>query len=96
MTVSFADRVTVASDVLFRLVSDEAVLVNLNTETYLGLNPVGARMWNVLTDASSIQAAYDLLLQEYDVEPSQLRRDLEEFVAQLLEHQLMETGPQAA
>ena len=96
MTVSFADRVTVASDVLFRLVSDEAVLVNLNTETYLGLNPVGARMWNVLTDASSIQAAYDLLLQEYDVEPSQLRRDLEEFVAQLLEHQLMETCPQAA
>jgi hypothetical protein len=62
--VSFSERLTVAPDVLFRLVGDEGVLLNLNTTLYLGLNPVGTRMWNALTSSSSIQAAYDTLLAE--------------------------------
>ena len=91
MAISFTERVKVSPDVLFRVVGDEGVLVNLKTERYLGLNPVGTRMWNVLSSASSIQAAYDELLQEYEVEPTQLRADLQEFIDQLLSQQLIET-----
>ena len=91
MAVSFSESVRVAPDVLFRIIGDEAVLVNLNTEMYLGLNPVGTRMWNALSGAASIQAAYDELLREYEVEPAQLRADLEEFIDQLRNHQLIET-----
>jgi hypothetical protein len=96
MFVSFSERVRVAPDVLFRLLGDEAVLVNLNTGRYLGLNPVGARMWDVLATASSIQAACDDLLQEYEVEPAQLCADLGEFIDQLLDQKLIETGPLTA
>lgn len=92
MAISFSDRVRVAPDVLFRLVSDEAVLVNLKTEVYLGLNAVGSRMWTILGAASSIEAAYGTLLQEYDVDPAQLRSDIEEFVEQLAGQQLIETA----
>ena len=91
--VSFSERLTVAPDVLFRLVGDEGVLLNLNTTMYLGLNPVGTRMWNALTSASSIQAAYDTLLAEYEVEPAQLRADLEEFIQRLLGQKLIVAGP---
>jgi hypothetical protein len=91
MAVSFTERVKVAPDVLFRLVGEEGVLVNLKTERYLGLNPVGTRMWNVLSSAASIQAAYDELLQEYEVEPTQLRTDLQEFIDQLFSQNLIET-----
>jgi hypothetical protein len=93
MAVSFSDRVRVAPDVLFRLAGEEAVLLNLNTERYLGLNLMGTRMWNVLSSAGSIQAAYDELLREYEVEPAQLRADLEEFIDQLLGQKLIEAGP---
>ena len=93
MAVSFSERVRVAPDVMFRLVGGEGVLLNLNTERYLGLNPVGTRMWNVLSSASSIQAAYDELLQEYEVDPAQLRADLEEFIDELLGQKLIEAGP---
>ena len=93
MAVSFTERVRVAPDVLFRVVGEEGVLLNLNTVLYLGLNTVGTRMWNVLSSASSIQAAYDELLQEYEVEPAQLRADLEEFIEQLLGQKLIEAGP---
>jgi len=78
---------------LFRLVGEEGVLLNLTTGMYLGLNLVGTRMWKVLGSTSSIQAAYDELLQEYEVEPSQLRGDLEEFIDQLLDQKLIEADP---
>jgi hypothetical protein len=96
MSICFSDRVKVAPDVLFRMVSDEAILVNLNTEVYLGLNAVGARMWDVLNSASSIEAAYATLLEEFEVEPQQLRADLEELLGQLLGQKLIEVAPAAA
>lgn len=91
MSVSFQHRITIAPDVLFRLVGDEGVLLNLKTELYLGLDPVGARMWTVLNDAPSIQAAYDSLLREYDVEPERLQQDLHELLDRLLEQGLIDT-----
>ena len=92
MTVAFAARMRVAPDVMFRLVGEEGVLVNLATERYLGLNAVGARMWQVLSNAHSIQAAYAQLLSEYDVDAATLRADIEEFVEQLLAQALIHVG----
>jgi len=92
MPISFSACVRVAPDVMFRLVGDEGVLVNLNTERYLGLNAVGTRMWTALAGASSVQEAYDRLLEEYDVEPARLRADLDEFIDRLLGQQLIETA----
>jgi hypothetical protein len=34
----------------------------------LSLDPVGTEMWVVLTNTSSIEAAYNSLLQEFDVD----------------------------
>jgi hypothetical protein len=90
MPVSFTQHVTVSPDVLFRVVGDEAVLLNLKTELYLGLDPVGTRMWDVLKESSSIQAAYDALLAEYEVTPDTLKNDLDEFVGKLVEQGLIE------
>jgi len=90
MTYSFSSRATVAPDVLFRVVGNEAVLLNLKTELYLGLDPVGTEMWVVLTNTSSIQAAYDSLLQEFDVAPERLRQDLNDFIEKLLDQGLIE------
>lgn len=89
MITSFATRIAVAPDVMFRTVGDESVLLHLKTETYLGLDPVGTRMWTVLTEAESIESAYEMLLKEYEVDGQQLRRDLEDFVVKLLEHDLV-------
>ena len=89
MATSFAKRIAVAPDVMFRIVGDESVLLHLKSETYLGLDPIGTRMWTVLTGSESIQSAYEILLGEYDVDGQQLRRDLEDFVGKLFEHDLV-------
>jgi hypothetical protein len=82
--------VAVAPDVMFRTISDESVLLHLKSEVYLGLDAVGTRMWILLTEAPSIQDAYDVLKKEYEVEAEDLRQDLEEFLAKLQENELIE------
>jgi hypothetical protein len=75
---------------LFRELRGEAVLLNLGSESYFGLDAVGTRMWMVLTAAASIQAAYEALLDEYDVEAEKLREDLDGLIGKLVEHGLVE------
>ena len=75
---------------MVRQVGDEAVLLNLKTEQYLGLDDVSSRIWQVLTAGGTVQAAYDTLLAEFDVDSERLRTDLEEFVEELLQFGLVE------
>jgi hypothetical protein len=93
VALSFSARVRVAPDVLFRVVGDEGVLVNLNTGLYMGLNAVGTRMWSALNGARSIQAACDELLREYEVDPGRLRADVEEFIDELIGQKVVEIAP---
>jgi hypothetical protein len=88
--ISFSSKVVVPDTVLFRELDGEAVLLNLNTESYLGLDEVGTRMWTVLTTHASIQGAYEALLTEYDVAAETLRNDVEALLGQMLEHGLVE------
>jgi hypothetical protein len=87
--IPFSSRVAVPETVLFREFDGESVILNLDTESYLGLDAVGTRMWGLLTNQPSIQAAYDILLSEYDVTPETLRGDLERLLGQMLEHRLI-------
>ena len=91
MASSFTDRVAAAPNVMFRAIADESVLLDLDHEVYLGLDPVGTRIWVALTTSSSIQEAYDQLLNEYEVEPDQLKTDLDAFIQTLLENHLIRT-----
>jgi hypothetical protein len=83
-------RVTVPTHVMVREIQGESVLLNLNSERYFGLDAVGTRMWATLTTSASVQAAYEVLLGEYDVEAEQLRNNLQELIAKLVENGLLE------
>jgi Coenzyme PQQ synthesis protein D (PqqD) len=91
MELSSTTKVAVAPDVLINVVDGEGVLLNLKSESYFGLDEVGMRMWQVLTEKDSVKAAYETLLAEYDVEPDKLQKDLEELIDQLVEHGLVAT-----
>lgn len=90
MTIPFETKIVIPEDTLINMVDGEAVILSLKSERYFGLNKVGARMWTVLTTSASIQAAYDALLAEYNVEAERLRRDLNELLEKLLERGLIE------
>jgi coenzyme PQQ synthesis protein D (PqqD) len=85
-------RATTPEGVLVRELEGESVLLNLHSESYFGLDAVGTRMWAALTESPSIAAAYEKLLEEYEVEPGNLRADLRAFIERLLEAGLIEVS----
>jgi len=87
--IPFTAHVAVPDGVLLRDLQGESVVLNLRTEKYFGLDEVGTRVWALLTDADSIQSAYDRLVVEYDVDPGQLRVDIERLIGELVEHGLL-------
>lgn len=89
---SFAMRASVPEQVLMRDLSGEAVLLNLDTECYFGLDATGTRMWTAFTSSESIQAAHQELLAEFDVDTELLRRDMQELLDKLLDQGLVEIG----
>jgi len=90
MVLSFDQRVVVRAGVLVRPIQDEAVILDMDSERYLGLSPVAARMWELLVGAPTIEAAFESLLAEYEVEAERLREELGSFVAQLVDQRLIE------
>ena len=59
---------------MIRKLAAKSVILDLKTERYSGLDEVGTRMWQVLMDSASIQAAYEKLLEEYEVTATHLKR----------------------
>jgi Coenzyme PQQ synthesis protein D (PqqD) len=91
--LTFKDRATAPKHVLVRLLDEESVLLNLETERYFGLDETGTRMWQLVTTSSNLDAAYQELLAEYNVQPELLREDLTELVGRLAEHGLLQILP---
>ena len=79
----FRGRVARHDKVLVRELGGEAVLLNLESESYFGLDEVGARMYAALTASDSIESACRALFDEFDVEEAELRTDLAAFVQEL-------------
>ena len=89
MAISSSDRVRVPDDVLISNLQEESVILNLDSERYYGLDDVGTRFLSVLNTADSIEAAYEVLRDEYDVDAQNLRQDLLELVEDLVEQGIL-------
>ena len=92
MQISFSDRVQVPEGVLISRLQDEAVILNLDSERYFGLDNVGTRILTVLTNSDSIEAAYESLLAEYDVDRTVLRQDLLALIESLQQQGLVQVS----
>jgi hypothetical protein len=91
--LTLSDRAAAPAHVLVRVLDQESVLLNLETEQYFGLDETGTRMWQLVTTSPNIDAAYEALLAEYDVQPEMLRDNLTELLGHLVEHGLLQVLP---
>lgn len=81
----------VPNDVVFRDLAGEAVMLNLTTGVYFGLDTVATRMWHLIAECGSTETVLEVLLTEYEVEEARLRHDLDNLIRQLLEKGLITT-----
>lgn len=79
-----SQRVILSSNTLFQEIGGEGVILDLTSSTYFGLDEVGVRLWQLLQADPSLQAAFDALLAEYEVEPAQLEQDVAQLIGQIV------------
>ena len=92
-TLNTDQKVVLAESTLMQQLDYDSVLLDLETEQYFGLDEVGTRMMQVMLEAPNLRAAYDLLLEEYEVAPARLEADMERFLGELLENGLVKVVP---
>ena len=81
--VTLDDRVEFSEDVIAQQVGEEMVLLDLEAGVYYGLDPVGRRIWELLTEHRRLRVVFETMVEEYDVTPEVLQQDLLQLVQEL-------------
>lgn len=82
-------NVIIPPQVMARQVGEETVILDLASGTYFGLDPVGARIWQLLADGKTLAEVCETMLDEYEVSREDIERDVLKLVDELLAHQLI-------
>jgi hypothetical protein len=88
--------IQLSPEVLFKHLGDEAVLLDLESGQYFGLNEVGSRIWQLIPAHGYLGTIRDHLVKEYDVQADRAWHDLETLVAELMRRGLIATVPERA
>jgi len=83
MKFQTTDRFKISNEVLSQEVNGETVLLDLEGESYFGLNEVGTRIWQLLQSEQTVAEALDTLSDEYDVSREQLESDVSDLLGKL-------------
>lgn len=89
--ISLEDSFAISKDAVFRDLDGEAVILDMGSGKYFGLNSVGARIWQLLEQHGALRSVHDDLCREYDAAPEVLQRDLLKLLTELEQAGLVET-----
>jgi len=84
------DTMTTPAEVMTRTVGEEVVILDLASGTYFGLDPVGARVWELMTDGLTLGEICTQMLEEYEVSRDDLERDVLSLATELRDQHLIE------
>ena len=81
--------------IVTRLIAGEMLLVPIGNkpddfQTIYALNPVGQYIWQQLDGERSLTEIQDGIVAEFDVDKGQAKTDLQEFISQLVDADMIE------
>ena len=67
----------VSQKVLSSKIDEEVILMSFEADSYFGIDPVGSRVWELLSkQPASIQELVQILVEEYEVDEETCRKDV--------------------
>ncbi len=79
-----------AKHVSFTAVDDEAVILDLNSGAYYGLNHIGAQLVEQLKQGRSSEQASKRIAEQYQIPNATVESDIQDLLSQLIEQALIE------
>ncbi len=87
--MNLTDKITISPQAIARQLDDEIVILHLGSGTYFGLDPVGARIWQLMGVGKTLVEICEVMLEEYDVSREDLERDTMKLDQDLLARDLV-------
>ena len=81
--------VVVADEVVSCDLDGEAAILDIKDGIYYGLDPVGAKIWNLIQKPIVLEEIIKIILNEYDVDKDQCTNDIFELIEELLDNRLV-------
>jgi hypothetical protein len=83
----FDDKTCVvrSSAVIARGLRDQTLLMDMESERYLSLDPIASQIWGMLDGSTSIAHITATIVDEYDAPASTVRADVDALLADLLD-----------
>lgn len=90
LKLTLSSQVQVAPEVVSCDLAGEAAILDMKDGVYYGLDPAGAKIWNLIQKPIILEEVRDKILKEYDVTEEECQADLLELIGQLVENGLVE------
>jgi len=90
VTLANESRVVVSKEQVACDLEGETAILNLKNSVYYGLDPIGARVWQLIQEPTTLAQIRDVLKGEYDVEAARLEADIRDLLQQLADQGLVE------
>ena len=74
----------------WRRVDGEVIAVDLDASTYLSANESAAPLWEALAEGTTRDDLVDRLVGAYGIDRDLAARDIDDFLGELSEHQLLD------
>jgi hypothetical protein len=88
-------RVEISDSVIWRDVGGDVVILNVKAGVYFGIDGSGSQMWRELAEHGSVEKTLASLQQQFDVAPDELKRDLDDLLAKLVQKGLVQVIAEA-
>ncbi|HXG89492.1 MAG TPA: PqqD family protein [Vicinamibacterales bacterium] len=88
MALSLDDRVTMSDDVVYRALGAEAIVLDLKSGVYFGLNDAGTRIWSLAAE-HDLRTVCRHLAAEFEAASDVIERDVLDLISQLVDKQLV-------
>lgn len=88
--------VKVSDGLLAEHLGEELAILNSESGLYFGLNAVGAKIWELLQEARSLEAVSTVVASEFEVEPARCQADVQALVRQMLDAKLVQVVDESA
>ncbi len=90
ITISNDSIIMIKNNIVSCDLDGEAAILNMNDGIYYGLDPIGAKIWNLIQKPVSINSIVDEILVEFDIDLNNCLSDTIELIEELYNNGLVE------
>lgn len=87
--MNLSTQYSIPKTVMLQVIDDEVLLFNSENGNFFALNDIGAGIWEVMLDYTTLEEVFNELTQYIDISPNKLKDDLFLFCESLSNQELI-------